>query len=329
MLNPMVRDDMPLDSTRNPEGDDVSRRFTRRFAFDPVWFSCVALSAILHVVSIFYIETRVLPPRAEPWSAILDLDAIPVEPSEITLLEDAGIPRRVEGAARSQGAAAPPQTSPPSTPRPPTGEKPVTRKGILGLITAKTGERGAFERILTGTTDRDTSEILAKIDGVRLARRHDDTETLTLGIEGRTGRTVDIERRARKPLTDLTGIRLAAKKAARVTLQGTSPDSIATATISPGPAFENAAVETIRKNAGAVQYCYNQALKKGKRLAGKLVVEFTIGTDGTVKRVRVIESDSTLEDEEIRACLTTRLQRWKFPHPPIQTVLRFPFLLIG
>ncbi|RMD99464.1 MAG: hypothetical protein D6812_11580 [Deltaproteobacteria bacterium] len=330
MLKGMGRNEMPLDSDRNLERDDVPRRRPRRFTFDPVWFSCVALSAILHVVSIFYIETRVLPPRAEPWSAMPDLEAIPLEPSEITLFEDAEILKRPEVAVGSvQEGEATPSPPPRSTPKPPEEEDRVTRKGLLGLITAKTGEGGAFERILSRTADRDASEILSKIDGVRLARRRSDTETFALGIEARTDRTVDIEGVARKPLSDLAGIQLATKEAGRITLQGTSPDSIATATISPGPAFEAAAIETIRKNAGAVQYCYNQELKKGKRLAGKLVIEFTIGTDGTVQRVRVIESASTLDDEDIRSCLTTRLQRWRFPHPPTQTVLRFPFLLIG
>jgi len=83
---------------------------------------------------------------------------------------------------------------------------------------------------------------------------------------------------------------------------------------------------TIRQNRGGFRYCYERRLNQQKDLAGKIKLQFVIGSDGTVVVARVVES--TMGDSAVESCLTTRMQRTQFPRPKDggTVVVRYPFL---
>jgi len=76
-----------------------------------------------------------------------------------------------------------------------------------------------------------------------------------------------------------------------------------------------------------VRHCYNQGLTGDPELAGRIVVNFTIGADGYVMQSQVAES--TLADSGVETCIATAVGRWKFPKTASGSnlVINYPFVL--
>ncbi|MCA9661429.1 MAG: AgmX/PglI C-terminal domain-containing protein [Myxococcales bacterium] len=74
--------------------------------------------------------------------------------------------------------------------------------------------------------------------------------------------------------------------------------------------------------------CYSQASAENAELAGQIVVNFTIGADGSVESA-VIDEGSSLNDETMNTCLQGKFSGWTFAKPASgeSTVLIFPFNL--
>ena len=83
---------------------------------------------------------------------------------------------------------------------------------------------------------------------------------------------------------------------------------------------------TVNEHFQEVSDCYVAALEANGDLAGKLHLEFTIGAEGTVTAVTVVE-DSTLTDEGLVACVTEAANGWQFDKPTEEMNLRYPFTL--
>ncbi|MHB8417152.1 MAG: AgmX/PglI C-terminal domain-containing protein [Myxococcales bacterium] len=74
-----------------------------------------------------------------------------------------------------------------------------------------------------------------------------------------------------------------------------------------------------------VQECYENGLLRNPGLAGKLVVEWTISTTGTVSRVNT--KVATLQSNQVSDCIIGRLKGWRFPRPSGGTVVvSYPFI---
>lgn len=76
-----------------------------------------------------------------------------------------------------------------------------------------------------------------------------------------------------------------------------------------------------------VRDCYNAALARDPGQAGRVEVEFMIGTTGVVERATALSS--TLTDEKVASCITRAMRDWRFPAPtsggPVG--VRYPFVL--
>jgi outer membrane biosynthesis protein TonB len=74
--------------------------------------------------------------------------------------------------------------------------------------------------------------------------------------------------------------------------------------------------------------CYSEASAENAELAGQVVVNFTIGADGSVESA-VIDESSSLNDETMNTCLQGKFSGWTFAKPASgeATVLVFPFNL--
>ena len=69
----------------------------------------------------------------------------------------------------------------------------------------------------------------------------------------------------------------------------------------------------IKKHLAQIRYCYERELKTHADLAGKVVITFTIATDGTVQSTKV--KSSTLGHEGVESCVQGRFARMRFPAP--------------
>ena len=81
----------------------------------------------------------------------------------------------------------------------------------------------------------------------------------------------------------------------------------------------------INQHLGEVQYCYETQLLKEPSLKGKLVLEWSINTSGSVGRVK--QKLSTMQSPKVSSCIIASLKRWKFPKPQGGTVVvSYPFI---
>lgn len=82
----------------------------------------------------------------------------------------------------------------------------------------------------------------------------------------------------------------------------------------------------MRAHIGEVKQCYEAQLAKDKDLAGKVMVRFTIGTDGKVTESG-IESTS-LKSPAAEKCIADAVLGWEFPKPQGgKVVVSYPFVL--
>ena len=82
----------------------------------------------------------------------------------------------------------------------------------------------------------------------------------------------------------------------------------------------------VQEASGAFRQCYEAALRRNTRIAGKIVLSWKIVQDGGVEDVAT--GSSTLRDEEIERCLMTRVRALRFPRPDGGTVkVEYPMVL--
>lgn len=82
----------------------------------------------------------------------------------------------------------------------------------------------------------------------------------------------------------------------------------------------------IQRHISEVKRCYETELEKKKDLAGRVMVRFTIGTDGKVTESSIAES--TLHSPEAERCITDAVKGWEFPAPRGGKVaITYPFVL--
>lgn len=110
---------------------------------------------------------------------------------------------------------------------------------------------------------------------------------------------------------------------------GTGPREIA---VKPGTAsgdFGSLTREEIDKvvrgRANLIKACYQRELNRKRDLSGKLVVNFVIAADGTVKSTRIDPGGSSLRDEGVESCVRTIVTKLRFPAKG-GGIVNYPFL---
>ncbi len=77
---------------------------------------------------------------------------------------------------------------------------------------------------------------------------------------------------------------------------------------------------------GHIRYCYERQLSAKPDLYGKIKVQFTIGSTGSVVQSKI--GSSTLQDAVVEGCILKRVASWVFPIPKGGTnvLVSYPFL---
>ncbi len=80
----------------------------------------------------------------------------------------------------------------------------------------------------------------------------------------------------------------------------------------------------IESHYGDVEACYAPIALKDPRVAGRIVLQWTLGADGRPSAVAVVQD--TLSNPAVGACLKARARAWRFPPPDGGVgVVRAPF----
>jgi pSer/pThr/pTyr-binding forkhead associated (FHA) protein len=94
---------------------------------------------------------------------------------------------------------------------------------------------------------------------------------------------------------------------------------------SQGQIDKEAVAKAINSHLAEVQRCYESALLKNPTLAGKVVLEWTISTQGRV--VNSKSKSSTLKDSSVESCILRSLNNWQFPAARGSSVIiSYPFI---
>jgi TonB family protein len=194
--------------------------------------------------------------------------------------------------------------------------KQVAGKGILGIIGRKSSSSGAIADILSrGSLGGDLDEAISGIGGVRTAK------TTTEVRETRGGGTADTV-----GIGDLKAGRggtvggLGGKKARKVS----SRMKLGHANVT-GKLDAKVIADVVRRNLRGIKYCYERELNNNPNLQGKVVVLFTIGSDGKVSNYQV--ESSTLNSSAVETCILRMIRRWRFPAPDGGSVtVAYPFV---
>lgn len=83
--------------------------------------------------------------------------------------------------------------------------------------------------------------------------------------------------------------------------------------------------KVVRAKSGLLKACYQRELNRSPGIGGKLVVNFVIAADGTVKSSRVSPDKSTLRNAAVEACVKSQIARLKFPAKG-GGVVNYPFV---
>jgi hypothetical protein len=84
--------------------------------------------------------------------------------------------------------------------------------------------------------------------------------------------------------------------------------------------------KVVRKYTGQIKYCYERRLKENPSLEGRVEVQWTI-TDGRVTSASLFAN--TTGDDELGACIISKIKKWRFPADQVEGEVIYPFVLTG
>jgi Ca-activated chloride channel family protein len=94
-----------------------------------------------------------------------------------------------------------------------------------------------------------------------------------------------------------------------------------------GTLDKSSIVTAVRPHLSQIHACYQKELAQTPSLQGNLVLQITIGADGSVSAVSLVSS--TLGNARVEQCAVTAVRGWTFPQPQgnSSVVIRYPFVL--
>ncbi|MBX7078809.1 MAG: AgmX/PglI C-terminal domain-containing protein [Nannocystaceae bacterium] len=110
--------------------------------------------------------------------------------------------------------------------------------------------------------------------------------------------------------------------------RGPRKPSVRVADIATQPSVDKEIIRrVVRSHINEVRACYSQGLVRDPNLRGRVAVQFTIGSSGTVGASAVAES--SLDDAQVGSCIAKAVRRWRFPTGATagSAVVTYPFVL--
>ncbi len=92
-----------------------------------------------------------------------------------------------------------------------------------------------------------------------------------------------------------------------------------------GHLSREAIAKVVRQHLREVQYCYEKNLLLSPNLTGKVIMEWTISTSGSVTVVKT--KKNTMATPAVAMCISSKIKGWKFPKPKGGiVVVSYPFI---
>jgi len=288
---------------------------------DQFFFIILAVSLAVHFSGATFIACQPMPEERE-----LSLDELPdrfvkammpveVKPPPPTQVADSGPKKeekKDEPKADREGEKA---TS--NAQKKAALEQKVARSGLLKVIGSASGGGGAFEDVLGGSSGvGDVASALSGASGVGVAT----SEALAAG--GPKGGTAGSAAGIGDLGTSGGGNVNLGEKAAATVRGGVQMQA---------PEVESKDVDReklagfVRARKSAIQACYERELKRNPSLKGRVVVRFTITTQGSTTDIEIEEN--SLGNDAVASCIRTVIRGWRFPFKPDSEVpVAYPFV---
>lgn len=92
--------------------------------------------------------------------------------------------------------------------------------------------------------------------------------------------------------------------------------------------FREAVRTTVRAHEIVMRDCYNVARRTEPKTQGKLVIEWTIGSEGQVEKAEFDKTKTTLKNEALTACVLNSSKTWTFPKPEKDSIMIIAYPII-
>lgn len=85
----------------------------------------------------------------------------------------------------------------------------------------------------------------------------------------------------------------------------------------------------IKEHAQQIRFCYEEQLAVNPKLAGKVIIRWTIDADGNASNASVDTGGTSLNDDKVHQCMMARIVSWQFPKPKGGgiAVITYPWIL--
>ncbi|HKK71826.1 MAG TPA: AgmX/PglI C-terminal domain-containing protein [Candidatus Krumholzibacteria bacterium] len=102
-------------------------------------------------------------------------------------------------------------------------------------------------------------------------------------------------------------------------------ESAATPTAQPtGDRSARSLMDTVRRYAPGIRFCYDTALESDPDLRGKMVFRITVAADGGVTSAEVV--DDSLRSADVRSCALSQIRSWRFATASKASTFDAPFV---
>lgn len=91
-----------------------------------------------------------------------------------------------------------------------------------------------------------------------------------------------------------------------------------------GSLGREAIMKVVGQHAREVRFCSRKGLRERTGLAGSVVLEWTIGRNGSVSKIKISSDDTGIP--ALTKCLSSKIRSWKFPKPKGgEVIVTYPF----
>ena len=207
-------------------------------------------------------------------------------------------------------------------------EKKVSSVGLLGLISsdARTIDREYVQDLLEYASENSTHlvQVLEKLNSIEVPRYGSNGYLKRLRADGASGEysalkggRTTADEAVRKIVENVAPLKSVATKPMKKNVQyeqvpSSYLDKLADAKTRKKTRSAQDVMRVVQSHTRALQDCYKQELRYDATVSGKIVVRFTVDTDGNVKYASLISS--TLNSPRMEECIINRIKRWRnFP----------------
>ena len=188
----------------------------------------------------------------------------------------------------------------------------VSSKGLLALLGSTSGNATGEEvQELLGEAagrQKNLKQVLGNVNGLKKSGKSPTSSPGQANSRGAKGTRAQKNNEIEGLITDRKQVTSSDIKRQ----QGFLKEKVTTIKSDKNAVFGNRDSDeisiVINQHNAAIQSCYDRELKRNPDLKGKLVVRFTITTDGRVKNVNLISS--TLNNSRVERCIVGKIRRW-------------------